>query len=100
MVWEGTPGDGSRSIYFNAVKFTVKTDPVTIDIIGHAGTKYEQYLPVFNQTNPATKLNNSAEQSAMIFVKSNLSDKVYIEPFYIFKSEEYTYYESKILLKL
>ncbi len=94
MVWEGTPGDGSRSIYFNAVKFTVKTEPVTIDIIGHAGTKYEQYLPVFNQTNPATKLNNSAEQSAMIFVKSNISDKVYIEPFYVFKSENITYYEN------
>lgn len=94
MVWEGTPGDGSRSIYFNAVKFTVKTDPVTIDIIGHAGTKYEQYLPVFNQTNPATKLNNSAEQSAMIFVKSNLSDKVYIEPFYVFKNENINYYEN------
>ncbi len=94
LVWEGTPGDGSRSIYFNAVKFTVKTEPVTVDIIGHSGTKYEQYLPVFNQTNPATKLNLSGEQSAMVFVKSKLSDKVYIEPYYIFKSEEVSYYEN------
>lgn len=94
LVWEGTPGDGSRSIYFNAVKFTIKTEPATIDIIGHSGTKYEQYLPVFNQTNPATKLNMSNEQSAMVFVKSKLSDKVFIEPYYIFKSEEVNYYEN------
>ncbi|MDD5020680.1 MAG: hypothetical protein PHR82_00910 [Endomicrobiaceae bacterium] len=94
LVWEGTPGDGSRSIYFNAVKFTIKTEPVTIDIVGHSGTKYEQYLPVFNQTNPPAKLNNSNEQSAMIFVKSNLSDKVYLEPFYVFKNENVTYYEN------
>lgn len=94
LVWEGTPGDGSRSIYFNAAKFTVKTEPATIEIVAHQGTKYEQYLPVLNQNNPSSKLNNSDESSAMIFVKSNLSNKLYIEPFYIYKNENIAYYEN------
>jgi len=57
LVSDGTPGDGSRTIYFNAGKFSFKTDLFTLDLIGHLGTEYDQYLPVFNQTDPKTRLN-------------------------------------------
>lgn len=93
LVSDGTPGDGSRTIYFNAAKFSFKTDLFTVDLIGHLGTEYDQYLPVFNQTDPKTQLNWQDEKSIMIFGKSDLSKKVYIEPYYIFKSENKNIYE-------
>lgn len=93
IVSDGTPGDGSRSVYFNAAKFSFKTKYFNADILGHLGTKYDQYLPVLNRNNPQTLLNVCNEKSVMTFIMSKLSEKIYIEPYYIFKSEEKTVYE-------
>jgi len=93
LVSDGTPGDGSRTIYFNAAKFSFKTNLFKVDLVGHIGTMYDQYLPVFNQNNPSTRLNLQDEESIMVFGKSDLSKKVYIEPYYIFKSEKKDVYE-------
>jgi hypothetical protein len=93
LVSDGTPGDGSRTIYFNAAKFSFKAKDFTVDLIGHLGTEYDQYLPVFNQNDPKTRLNLQNEKAVMLFGKSNLSERFYIEPYYIFKSENNKIYE-------
>lgn len=93
LVSDGTPGDGSRTIYFNAAKFSFKAKDFTVDLIGHLGTEYDQYLPVFNQNDPKTRLNLQNEKAVMLFGKSNLSERLYIEPYYIFKSENNKIYE-------
>lgn len=87
LIAEGTPSDGSRTGYFNAVKVGVILPIFDFDFIGHSGTLYDQYLPVLNR-NEASRVNSDYEKSVMIFGKSNFSKELYLEPYYIYKSEE------------
>lgn len=96
LVCDGTPLDGSRTSYFNAVKFNVSLDLFNIDIIGTLDTLYDQYLPVLNQDDKAMSLNSDYDKSIMLFAKSKFSKDIYVEPYYIYKSEEDTNYYRQI----
>lgn len=46
LILDGTPGDGSRTFYFNAVKASVLiADGHTVDLVYVSDPKTDQYLP-------------------------------------------------------
>jgi predicted porin len=96
LVSEGTPGDGSRTFYFNAVKATVNLTPCnSIDLVYITDPKSDIYLPsVHGSVDASTQLyqnnkrilNTSNEQGAVLYSKNKIDD-FNVEPYYIFKTE-------------
>ncbi len=86
IIMDGTPMDGSRTVYFNAVRATwaINKDN-SLDIIYLSDPKKEQYLPVFNNRNQT--LNVSDEQAVILYGKNKINDHWAVEPYYIYKNE-------------
>ena len=50
ILLEGGPWDGSRAIYHDAVKLSIKRGATTIDLLGISNTRVEERLPVLSNT--------------------------------------------------
>lgn len=88
LVLDGTPGDGSRTIYFNAAKLTLKlNDGNSFDVVYLFDPKKDRYLPSLYPNEKKT-LNTSDEEGVIVYGKNKITENITIEPYYIYKKEE------------
>ncbi|MCM8806735.1 MAG: alginate export family protein [Candidatus Omnitrophica bacterium] len=86
IIMEGTPGDGSRTFYFNALKATYNiNDKNSIDFIFHYAP-VEDFMPIINDNHK--RLMNSEEKGAIIYGKLNPKKEITFEPYYIYINRE------------
>ncbi len=100
LIVDGTPGDGSRTYYFNAIKATVSiADGHSVDIAYVSDPKTDIYLPIIHPSyydkssggvyiHHKRRLTGSNEQGFWIYGRHRITDKFNIEPYYIYKKEE------------
>ncbi|MCX8069959.1 MAG: alginate export family protein, partial [Thermodesulfovibrionales bacterium] len=87
LLLDGTPGDGSRSFYFNAARLTWRiTKDNSLDFVYITDTWTDTYLPVLHPGNKK-QLTASNEQGYVVYSKNKLSDNFNLEPYYIYKIE-------------
>lgn len=94
LIGDGTPGDGSRSAYFNAIKTSYKVDDKnSVDFIYTRNPRDDTFLPVLNEDKQPQNLSTTDEQAFMLVWKNNkgLLKNVYLEPYYIWKFEDDDY---------
>ncbi|MCL2144010.1 MAG: alginate export family protein [Endomicrobia bacterium] len=82
---DGTPLDGSRTFYFNAARIRYSTTESSIELLGIYDPEYDE-LSVINDKDK--KLNDSLEKAFVIYGRSKINEKLYIEPYYMLKTEE------------
>lgn len=99
LILDGTPADGSRSFYFNAFKATLKINPKnSVDLLLISDPEKDTYLPSlyprrpnaygFNYVDNKRRLNASDETGVVLYGKSKINENVYLEPYYIYKTED------------
>ena len=86
VILEGTPGDGSRTFYFDALKATYHfNDKNLVDFIFIYNPK-EDYMPIINNNHKS--LRNSDERAVILYGKLNPLKNLSLEPYYIYKHQE------------
>jgi len=97
LILDGTPGDGSRTFYFNAAKAKWRINQNhNVDLVYITDRERDTYMPVWRTAvaNSGTYyrnkkiLNASDEQAFVVYGRDKLSENLTIEPYYIFKKEE------------
>jgi len=87
LIMDGTPGDGSRTFYFNAAKATVKiNDKNNFDLVYITDTTRDIYMPVIH-TPQKVQLNTSNEQAFVVYGRSKVTENITVEPYYMYKQE-------------
>jgi len=87
LLLDGTPGDGSRSFYFNAARLTWRiAQGHSVDLVYISDTWTDTYLPVLHPGNKK-QLTASNEQGFVVYSKNKLGEAINIEPYYIYKRE-------------
>jgi hypothetical protein len=97
VIMDGTPGDGSRTNYFDAIKLTWRINKDnSVDLI-YLNDRQTDELP---NLHPARSdylagyydnerlLNISDEWGFILYGKNKLNDNLSVEPYYIFKHED------------
>ena len=99
LIMDGTPQDGSRTFYFNALKGSWRADAKnTLDFIYINDPRDEEFLPVINRTmlvnaaNPALNkvpqnLNTTDEEAFVLDWKNKNIKNLLWENYYIYKYE-------------
>lgn len=89
VIQDGTPGDGSRTFYFNAIKAVYHFDEKnSVDFILISNPKEDIYLPVVNDNE--LQLNNSDERAFIVYGKTKPISNLLLEPYYIYKQQDET----------
>ena len=100
LIMDGTPGDGSRTFFFNAAKASWKVDEYnTVDFIGIINPKDDDFLPVLNRNEytPYNKpgadkvptfLNTTDETGFVTYWKTKAFKNLAWELYYINKKED------------
>lgn len=87
VIMDGTPYDGSRSFYFNALKATFKFGKNNaIDLIYLDDPAKDEYLPVINWQD--RKVVNTDEDGIIVYGKFKVPENLSLEPYYIYKFED------------
>lgn len=89
LVLEGTPLDGSRTIFFDAWRTTIDLKPVqsTLDLIYvYQFSKADQWLPVF--CNDGDRLIEQDERAAIVYLTNKSIPKTQIDGYVIYKRDE------------
>lgn len=87
LVMDGTPGDGSRTFYFNAARANVKVSPnFNFDLTYIADPKTDIYLPNLH-TGTKKQLTGSNEQAFVFYGRAKM-ENLSVEPYYIYKTEK------------
>lgn len=98
LIMDGTPGDGSRTFYFNAIKAQLLLHPKhTLDIVVVKQKERDVFLPSIHPSyddggnlyiNHKKRLSASNEFAFWLYGRSKISDQLLLEPYYIYKKEE------------
>lgn len=89
LICDGTPGDGSRTFYFNAVKAVWKMDDENVlDVLYINNPRDDVFLPVLNEDKSPTVLNTTDEQGFVMYLKNTTHKNTFFEPFFMYKKEE------------
>ena len=97
LIYEGTPGDGSRTTYFDALKATWRfNENHSLDLIYINNRQKDDHLPSLYPARPDQDdyisnkklMNISNEQAFVVYGKNKIHPHVTIEPYYIYKHEE------------
>jgi hypothetical protein len=97
LIYEGTPGDGSRTAYFDAVKTTWRfNENHSLDLVYINNRRKDDHLPSlypargdsYSYVNNKKALNASNEQAFVVYGKNRLNPYITLEPYYIYKHEE------------
>ncbi|MGD0275696.1 MAG: alginate export family protein, partial [Syntrophales bacterium] len=91
LVVDGTPGDGSRTFYFNAARATVKfNERYNLDLVYLFNQYNDGVLPSLYQSSPPGKdtLNTSDEIGILAYGRGRITDNLTIEPYYMYKDEK------------
>ncbi len=92
LISDGTPGDGSRTFYFNAVKAAWAVNGEnTFDMIYTNNPRDEMWLPVLNEDKAPVNLNLTAEEGWIFYLKNKTVKNLAFEPYYIYKREDSDY---------
>ncbi|MGD1076160.1 MAG: alginate export family protein [Thermodesulfovibrionales bacterium] len=84
---DGTPGDGSRTFYFNAAKARVKfAQDLSLDVLYITDPETDTYLPSLHE-GTKKQLTGSNEQAFVLYGRSKIAN-VTVEPYYIYKVEQ------------
>jgi hypothetical protein len=96
VILDGTPLDGSRTIYFNAVKATYKSDSTVVDLLG-IWNEAEDDLAINSKDRDLVGLigkypTDMVESGVGVYVKNKSIEKMPLEAYYLYKNEsDYTY---------
>jgi hypothetical protein len=85
ILLEGTPGDGSRSLYFNAVDLSYAYRKSTIEAIGILNPRMDHFLPKFNSQNK-TLVEWNDQALGLYYTDNNTADTTW-EAYYFHKRE-------------
>lgn len=96
LILDGTPGDGSRSFFFNAAKAVIKPHQNhSITLIALKNPKTDVFMPVLhssiiqgNYFQDKRILNVSDEAGIIVYSKNKFFDFLSVDPYYIWKSED------------
>jgi hypothetical protein len=90
LVNDGTPADGSRTMYFDAVRATVDLSEKTqLDLIGIAQSDDEEtWLPPFNHQDWLRATQKTDESGFIAYVTDKSIENTTLEGYYIYKKEE------------
>jgi len=88
LMMDGGPLDGSRTIYFNALKLKAELDRRSLEFHILSNPARDRYLPVVNCLH--NDLVDSDETGAGIYYIDNSLENEKIEGYYFYKSEERT----------
>lgn len=99
LLMDGTPGDGSRTFYFNAARLRANisqyTDNNTVDFVFIDDPRTDTFFPSWHTAvGPSTFyvdnkqiLTASHEQALMVYSRNKFADTLNLEPYYIYKKE-------------
>lgn len=99
LILDGTPGDGSRTFYFNAIKAKIDiAQGHSLDLVYVSDPKTDQYLPslypaYYDRTsggsyiNHKKRLTGSNERGFWIYGRNKVFEGLNLEPYYIYKKE-------------
>ena len=88
LIFDGTPNDGSRSIYFNAAKASWQVDASNnLDFIYIDDPRSDEWLPIINGEKINTNLTSSQETAGVLYLKNRAIEKLSLESYYIYKTE-------------
>lgn len=110
IIFDGTPADGSRSFYFNALKVQLLiSENHTVDFVYMSQPPTDTYLPSLHPSaydtqretsrlyiNHKKRLNASHEQGFLIYGKSKLTQNLTVEPYYLYKTEDEWYTNAEV----
>ncbi len=105
LILDGTPGDGSRTFYFNGLKATITLKPQhSLDVVLVRNTMRDVFLPnlhpSYDDKPPALdyrgsvyishkkRLTGSNELGFWIYSRNKFGNGLILEPYYIYKKEE------------
>ncbi|MDR1696511.1 MAG: alginate export family protein [Endomicrobium sp.] len=88
LLADGTPLDGSRTMYFNTVKAKFASEESSVELIGIYNPRVDDLMPIANENMPDTALNDSNESAFIVYGRTGDKDKLYFEPYYMYKHEE------------
>ncbi|MCE5262740.1 MAG: alginate export family protein [Deltaproteobacteria bacterium] len=98
LIVDGTPGDGSRTAYFNAAKAVWRiAEGHSVDLVYLSDPKADTYLPslyparsdsIPTYVGNKRLLNASDEQGVILYGKSRINSYLAVEPYYIYKEED------------
>ena len=87
ILMDGTPGDGSRSYYFNAAKTTLWFgEKNSLDLIYITDQPYENSLPMMFSA-PKRNLSGYSEEAVVLYGKLKPAEGLGVEPYYVWKAE-------------
>jgi len=88
LINDGTPGDGSRTCYFNALKASWTVDAENLlDFIYINNQRNDTTLPVIERVKPENNLNPTREEGYVVYLKNKSIKDLAFEPYYIYKRE-------------
>jgi len=100
LILDGTPGDGSRTFYFNAIKARIDiAQGHSVDLVYVSNPKTDIYLPSLHPAyfdrasgglyiDHKKRLTGSNERGFWIYGRHKIIDGLNIEPYYIYKKEK------------
>jgi hypothetical protein len=89
LMFEGTPGDGSRNIYFNAANLAYSWKKSKLELIGILNPKRDRMLPRINSQD---KILQDWDESALgLYYTDNNHKNVGYEAYYFYKKETNDY---------
>lgn len=102
IIFDGTPGDGSRSFYFNAAKLQWNiSEKDSIDFVYVSNPVTDTYLPVIHPSiydfhisdfqlyiDHKKRLTASDEKGFWIYGRIKPSENIILEPYYVYKHED------------
>jgi hypothetical protein len=88
LIMDGTPGDGSRTFYFDAIKATWRfNEKNSVDVAFIKDTAVDGMLLFENGFGPK-KINTSDEEAGVVYGHMKPADKVTVEPYFMAKREK------------
>jgi len=83
---DGTPLDGSRTIYYNAIKATLNLDKLKIDFLGIINPRQDEFLPRVNNRNKS--LAEQKEEGFGYYAQYDPNANWHGEQYYFYKKED------------
>ncbi|MCL4490656.1 MAG: alginate export family protein [Nitrospirae bacterium] len=95
LLLDGTPGDGSRTFYFNAAKATWKINQKnSVDLVFISDPQTDIYLPSMYPAHTGALyadhkrlLTTAKEDGIVVYGRNKITDSLAVEPYYIYKTE-------------
>jgi hypothetical protein len=85
LIFEGNPGDGSRTTYFNAAVLAYSWKKSKLEFIGIDDPRTDRFLPRFHP--PTRTLNDWSEQALGTYYTDGNLKNTSIEAYYFYKKE-------------